>query len=209
MTTLPQYGIIHSFNRMTWLLVMLLAVACTRPMATEDIDTIAKGGTFDRVGDYKIGPGDALTVKVYGEESLSGDYVVAPSGMLQLPLIGFTQAQGLTQVQLAQKVEQQLRSFVREARVAISVTDALSFEVYFSGEVATRGARILKGRTTLLQGVILAGGLTDFAAGQIYLIRRVGDHDVKRYVTSYKDLLRGRKGLDFYYLERGDIIHAE
>jgi protein involved in polysaccharide export with SLBB domain len=93
--------------------------------------------------------------------------------------------------------------------VTVSVSDAESFQIYFSGEVAIRGGRNLKGRTSLLQGLVLAGGLTDFASGQIYLIRRVGETEVKRYVTTYKDLLRGRKTLDFYYLERGDIIHAE
>jgi len=189
-----------------WLLV---AMGCTRPMATEDIDSIARGNTFDRVGDYKIGPADGLSIKVFGEESLSGNYVVAPSGMVQLPLIGFIQAQGLTEVQFAQKIERLLRPIVKESRVTVSVSDAESFQIYFSGEVAIRGGRNLKGRTSLLQGLVLAGGLTDFASGQIYLIRRVGETEVKRYVTTYKDLLRGRKTLDFYYLERGDIIHAE
>lgn len=191
------------------LLLLALAPACAAPMAGENIETALRGTTFDRVGDYKVGPADTLQIKVFGEEALSGAYVVAPSGMVQFPLIGFVVAQGMTQVQLAQSLESRLRPFIKEARVVVSVAEAQSYQVYFSGEVSTRGARELKQKTSLLQGLILAGGLTDYASGRIYLIRRVGDNDIKRYVTTYKELLRGRRTLDFLYLERGDIVHAE
>src|SRR5690606_18415333 len=140
---------------------------------------------------------------------LSGQYIVAPSGNIQFPLIGFVPAQGLGQVQLSQRIEKSLQSFVKNAHVVVSVNDSLSYKVFFSGELQNRGARELKAKTTILQGIILAGGLTDFASGNIYLIRQVGDNDIKRYRTTFKELLRGRKVLDFLYLERGDIVHAE
>lgn len=192
------------------LAVLLLAMgACAPSMSGEKIEMAQRGSTFDRIGDYKIGPSDILAVKVFGEESLSGQYAVTPSGLIQFPLIGFVSCKGLTPEQLSRRLETQLRPFVKVPKVVVSIGDPASFRVFFSGEVTNRGGRELKTKTSLLEGLLLAGGLTDFSSGKIYLIRRVNDREVKRYVTEYSDILRGKKGLDNFFLERGDIIHAD
>jgi polysaccharide export outer membrane protein len=194
-----------------WILCLAAGVlfACAPTMPSEDLEKIVRGSTFDRVGDYKIGASDSLTIRVFGEDALSGSFVVTPSGTIQFPLIGFVKAGGLTAVQLARFLEINLRPFVREAKVAVSIADTLSYRVFFSGEIQTRGVRELRTKTSVLEGVILAGGLTDFASGRIYLIRRIDERVVRRYVTTYDALLKGRKLFDAIYLERGDIIHAE
>ncbi len=195
-----------------WLYILLIIFqnqACFSAMNSQDLALAVSGPTFTKVGDYRIGPGDELELRVFGEESVSGSYVVAPSGMIQLPLVGYVIAQGMSQVQLAQKLEMVLKPFVRDPKVAVSVTSAASFVVFFSGEVQTRGPKELKFRANVLQGLVMAGGLSTLASGKIYLIRTINDHEVRRYSTSYRELLRGGKDLDFVYLERGDIIHAE
>jgi polysaccharide export outer membrane protein len=196
-------------NSIQYLAVTMMLSSCFAPMASQDMSLALNGATFSKVGDYRIGPGDALNLRVFGEDAVSGDYVVAPSGMIQLPLVGYVIAQGMSQVQLAQKLEQVLRPFVKDPKVAVSISSSASFVVYFSGEVANRGPRELKFRTNLLQGLVLAGGLNDLASGRIYLIRTTNDRDVRRYSTTFKELLRGSNNLDFVYLERGDVIHAD
>ena len=192
-----------------WVGILVVVTSCAGAMVGEELETAVRGDTFDRIGDYKIGPADALNIRVFGEEALSGSYIVAPSGTIQVPLVGFVKTQGLTQVQLARQLEIILKPFVREPRVAVSLNDTQSYRVFFSGEFQARGVRELKAKTSILEGVILAGGLTDFASGKIYLLRRIGERNVKRYVTTFEALLRGRKILDSIYLERGDILHAE
>ena len=200
-------------QRAVWLAVLISGIlplkGCVSAMPSEDITKVVEGGTFTRVGDYKIGAGDILQVKVFGEESLSGNFVVAPSGTIQFPLVGFVPVIGLSQVGVGQALERKLSPFVKNARVAVSVNESQSYQVYFSGEVGLKGTRELRARTNLLQGIILAGGPTDRASGRVFLIRRVNDHEIRRYATSYKDLLRGANSLDFLYLERGDIIHVD
>lgn len=190
-------------------LLAIMTTRCMTIMPSEDLEHAIRGDTFDRVGDYKIGPADTLNIRVFGEDALSGVYIVAPSGTIQFPLVGFVKTSGLTQLQLARQLETVLKPFVREPRVAVSLADTQSYRVFFSGELQTRGVRELKAKTSILEGVILAGGLTDFASGRIYLIRRLSERTVKRYVTSFDALLRGRNLLDTIYLERGDILHAE
>lgn len=189
-------------------ILALLFWGCAPTMPSEDLERVVRGNTFDRIGDYKIGPADSLVIRVFGEEALSGSYIVAPSGTIQFPLIGLVKALGMTQVQLARYLESVLRPFVREPRVAVSA-DAQSYRVFFSGEVQSRGVKELKAKTSILEGIILAGGLSEFATGRIYLVRRLSEREVKRYVTSFDSLMRGRKFFDSLFLERDDIIHAE
>jgi polysaccharide export outer membrane protein len=189
--------------------ILFFLTSCIAPMSSQDMSLALSGATFSKVGDYRIGPGDVLNLRVFGEDAVSGEYVVAPSGMIQLPLVGYVIAQGMTQVQLAQKLENILKPFVKDPKVAVSIASSGSFVVYFSGEVINRGPKELKFRTNILQGLVLAGGLSDMANGKIYLIRTANERDVRRYSTSFKELLRGSSNLDFVYLERGDIIHAD
>ncbi len=191
------------------MMVFQMVTSCISVMPAQDIRHAQIGPTFSKIGDYRIGPGDELLVRVFGEEAFSGTYVVAPSGMIQIPLVGYVIAGGMTQVQLAQKLELVMKPFVRDAKVAISVTAANSYVVYFSGEVLSRGPKELRSKTNILQGLILAGGLTNFASGDVFLIRTVGEQQVKRYQTTFKELLKGGDALDFLYLERGDIVHVD
>ncbi len=188
---------------------LFMVTSCIAPMNSQDMSLALNGATFSKIGDYRIGPGDVLNLRVFGEDAVSGEYAVAPSGMIQLPLVGYVIAQGMSQVQLAQKLEQVYRPFVKDPKVAVSIASAGSFVVYFSGEVLNRGPRELKFRTNVLQGLVMAGGLSDMASGRIFLIRTTSDRDVRRYSTSFKELLRGSSNLDFVFLERGDVIHAD
>ena len=49
-------------------------------------------------------------VTVFGENSLSGEYQIDPSGFVSLPLAGTVKAAGLTQSDLARELEASLRS---------------------------------------------------------------------------------------------------
>jgi polysaccharide export outer membrane protein len=178
-------------------------------MPSDDIESMTKGTTFDRSGDYKIGPADQLAIKVYGDESLSGTFVVGPSGTIQFPLVGAVPVQGFTQAQVAQRLEQLLKPYLKSSRVIVSQAAAQSYRIFFSGEFAAKGVKELGAKTTVLQGITLGGGLTDFATGKIYIIRRYSENDVRRFQVYYPDLLRGKKSLDFIYLERDDILVAE
>ena len=167
------------------------------------------GGTFNRVGDYVISANDQVSIKVYGQDSLTGTYVVSSSGIVTFPIIGFVPAAGLTSLQLTERLQKALKPFVKNPLVTIAIAGKDSYTIYFSGEVAKPGSATLQTRTTILQGIALAGGLTRYASGRIVLLRTDQTGSVRRYATTYFKILAGRDGLDRLVLERGDIVHAE
>jgi polysaccharide biosynthesis/export protein len=190
-------------------LIAVLSARCAPAIPAPDMSQAMAGQTFNRVGDYVISANDQVNVKVYGQEALTGTYVVAASGIMTVPIIGFVQASGLTSLQLTDKLQRALKPFVKNPLVTVSVAGKDSYQVYFSGELTKPGGVVLQTRTTLLQGIALAGGLTRYATGRIVLLRQDANGAVRRFATTYFRILSGGDGLDRLVLERGDIVHAE
>ncbi len=188
--------------------VGLCLPACTPTITAQNLSEAITGGTFTRQGEYKIGGTDELTVKVYNDDSLSGQYTVSPTGVMTFPLIGFIEAAGLTTLQLTLNLEKALKPYIKNPKLTIAVNSRKSYQVYFSGEVNKPGAVNLESHTTLLQGISVAGSLTKFASGRIVIIRPT-PKGTARYATSYFDLLSGADHVDLFTLERGDVVHAE
>lgn len=187
----------------------LLLAGCAASVSAPDLSLAPQGSTFNRQGDYLISANDQLAVKVFGQDNLTGSFTVAPSGVLVFPLVGFVQAEGLTALQLTERLQRALKPYVKNPLVNVVVASRESFRVYFSGEVARPGVVALQTRTSLLQGIAVSGGLTKFATGRLLVLRQGANGRVQRYATRYEDLLAGRNAVDRFALERGDIVHAE
>lgn len=190
-------------------LALATAMSCTSAIPAYDLADAIQGSTFTRQGEYLISASDQLSIKVYGQDSLSGTYPVSPSGVVTFPLIGFIQAAGQTSLQLTDKLQRALSSYVKNPLVTVAISGKDSLTVFFSGEFNRPGAAALGGRTTVLQGIAIGGGLTKFAGGRIVLLRQMANGSVQRYATTYARLLSGRPELDRVTLERGDVLHAE
>ncbi len=191
------------------LCIGLLAQGCAPTIPAEDLSLAMAGNTFNRIGDYVISVNDQIAVKVFGQDNLTGNYVVSPTGGVTVPLVGFVQAGGLTTAQLQDRLQKGLKPYVKNPLVSVTVAGRDSYQVFFSGELARPGAVTMQSRTTLLQGIALAGGLSRYSSGRIVLLRQSPAGAIKRYATTYYKLLTGKNGLDRFMLERGDIVHAE
>ncbi len=139
---------------------------------------------------YTIGAEDVLTIVVWGNREISGNYTVRPDGMISVPLIKEIQASGKTPGQLEDAIAQALkdRKMVIDPNVTVSVGAVHSRKYYIQGEVNRSVAYDLAVPTTILEGLVNAGGFRDFA---------------KR---SKIRILRGSKELKFNY---DQVIHAK
>ncbi len=197
------------FARLGLMTLVSLPLGCATAIPARDLAEAVAGNTFTRQGEYLLSANDQVSVKVYGQDSLSGLYTISPSGVLTFPLIGFVQAAGSTSLQLTERLGRALQSYVKNPIVTVSVASQGSLSVYFSGEFNRPGVASLPGRTSMVQGVALGGGLSKYASGRIVLIRQGANGTTQRYASTYDRLLSGRGELDRLTLERGDVVHAE
>ncbi len=109
--------------------------------------------------DYTLGIGDVLHISVYGEEELTGDFKVEPSGMISFPLINDVPASGFTTKELEADIAQKLSpKYIVDPRVSIEVMNFRS--VYVLGEVQQPGKYEYAPSMTILQAIATAGGYT-------------------------------------------------
>ncbi|AAK22156.1 conserved hypothetical protein [Caulobacter vibrioides CB15] len=124
--------------------------------------------------DYLLGPGDKVRVTVYGEESLSGEFFVAGTGLMSLPLIGEIKVGGMTVGQFQTAVQDKLKDgYLRDPRVSAEVLTFRPF--YILGEVEKPGTYPYTSGLTVLNAVATAGGFTYRADKKIVYIKRNGD----------------------------------
>ncbi|SOD97204.1 polysaccharide biosynthesis/export family protein [Caenispirillum bisanense] len=108
---------------------------------------------------YRLGPGDALRLTVFGEDDLSGAFTVDGSGRVSLPLIGEVRFGGLTLPEAEAAVTARLADgYLKEPRVALEVTNYRPF--YILGEVREPGSFPYAAGMTVMSAVALAGGFT-------------------------------------------------
>jgi polysaccharide biosynthesis/export protein len=154
---------------------------------------------------YRVGPEDVLRVSVWGNEELTLDVVVRPDGMISLPLIQDMQAKGLTTVELAAVIHQELTAYVKNPQVAVIVLQVNAPKIYILGNVARPGPYLLRGDVSVLQALSLAGGFTEFASKRrIRVVRADGGKQEVR-VISYFDLLDANSRSN-YLLKAGDTV---
>lgn len=121
---------------------------------------------------YRIGPEDVVEVVVWNSENVSRTVPVRPDGMISLPLVDDVRAEGLTAVELRDRLTQAFRKFIPSPELFVIVQQVNSPKVLVTGEVVHPGRYVIKGPTTVLDIVTEAGGLTEFASGsQATLIR--------------------------------------
>lgn len=149
--------------------LLALAACSTGPLP-------AGGGEFlvETGHEYNLGPGDKVRITVFGEESLSGEFLVANNGSIAMPLIGQVQAGGLTPAAFQAGIQQRLEAsgMVRSPRVSADVIEYRPF--YILGEVTTPGQYPYAIGMTVTKAVATAGGFTYRANNRVVYVTREG-----------------------------------
>jgi polysaccharide export outer membrane protein len=156
--------------------VTLLLGACTSEPKGELIDlTQAKELTDYH---YLVGPGDTVNIFVWGLPSVSGSVPVRPDGRISMPLIDELFASGKTAKELTAEVEKELAKYIKDPFVTVmpgGFVGRYDQQVRVIGEASEPLAIPYRQDMTLLDLLIAAGGLTEFAAGNKAVIIRYKD----------------------------------
>lgn len=157
---------------------------------------------------YQIGPGDQLQITVYNEPDLSKAYAVTAEGDVSLALAGRVRAAGLSVQQLEQELNRRFAEYLVRPQVTVAVQH---FRQRFSvlGEVQKPGAYQLEKRTTVLEAISIAGGLTPKAApNRTRVIRTGGGREVTVQVP-VGDIMRGEQARDIVVEPNDKVVVPE
>lgn len=121
--------------------------------------------------DYRLGAGDRILIRVFGEDDLSLDTLVANSGVLNYPFLGELKVMGLTIAELEKNIDAGLRGdYLVNPNVNISITEYRPF--FIQGQVTQPGAYPFQPGLNVSKAITIASGFTERAARRkLYIIR--------------------------------------
>ncbi|WP_274425378.1 polysaccharide biosynthesis/export family protein [Chelativorans sp. YIM 93263] len=106
---------------------------------------------------YRVSSGDVLSIVVYGEAALSGDYPVAPDGTIAYPLLGNVSVKGLNPIEVGRKIDSALSEYVPGATVTTSVAEYAP--IFLIGDVENPGEYQYRPGMIAIELVALGGGV--------------------------------------------------
>jgi polysaccharide biosynthesis/export protein len=156
--------------------------------------------------EYRIARGDKLRIEVYKDTYLSQSVQVRPDGRITLPLAGDLAAEGLTSIELRDRISGLLREYVANPVVTVIVVETVDPVVYVMGEVNQPGSVPMRGPMTVLQALAVAGGFKEFANQKdIRILRRAANGTAAETIPfNYKDAIKPEAVV--VYLQPGDTV---
>jgi polysaccharide export outer membrane protein len=156
--------------------------------------------------DYRLHAGDSITVSVWKELDLQRKVLIRPDGRFSFPLAGELQAAGRTADEVRVDIENQLKKYIPEAVVAVSVDDFAGNRVYVIGQVNRPGMYVMNPSLTVLQALSLAGGSTPFGKLDNISIIRGSGASQKTLPFRYGQVIEGKSLQQNITLESGDVV---
>lgn len=165
---------------------------------------------YVEVGARTIVPRDLLQLTVFEAPELSGEFRVAETGDISLPLLGVMRAGGSTPRELEDALVARLSgTYMHDPHVSIQVKEEAAQPIYVLGEVNQAGAY---GSTdneaiTILRAVSLARGLKpSAAAGRAVVIRTGPGGERLQLPVDLAEVLRGQS--PDVILQANDVVYV-
>jgi protein involved in polysaccharide export with SLBB domain len=155
----------------------------------------------------ELGPGDKFNIRVFGEETLSGEFIVSADGTMNYPYVGRFVVSGMTCADVEEKIAVGLQQgFVRSPFVSCTILEYTSKQIFIFGEVRNPGNFPYRSNISIIEAFALAGGFGERAnANNTKLTRVINDVEVQVRIP-VQEIVEGRQRN--LRLLPGDIIYV-
>lgn len=153
--------------------------------------------------EYVLGPGDGLSIDLWGSVSQRLQRVVDRRGFVSLPEAGVVQVAGRNLGDVQHLVQSVLRTQFRDVDADVSLSRLRTVRVYVVGDVERPGAYDISSLSTPLNAIYQAGGPT--TRGSLRYLKHFRENKLVQKIDVYDLLLHG-VGSDLEGLQPGDTI---
>lgn len=178
-----------------WFILLILMGCASRTslnLSDSQVPRLPTESGIESKKDYALQIGDVIDIKLYYDPKLNETVTIRPDGKISLQLIGEVTAADQTPSELNLSISNRYARFLKNPEVTVIVREFGGQKVYVGGEVAAPGVIPIKGRTSVLQAILNAGGFKETAhKGNIIVISR-GPEDIS--VARKMDLSKAISG---------------
>jgi protein involved in polysaccharide export with SLBB domain len=153
--------------------------------------------------DYVVGPGDSLSINLWGGVSQRLYRTVDPEGRVNLPEVGPVLVSGKSLAAVQTELQQTLRTQFRDVSADVSLGRLRTIRIYDVGDVGNPGAYDVSSLSTPLNALFAAGGPTP--QGSLRILKHYRGDQLVQVVDVYDLLLHGVR-TDIQRLENGDTV---
>ncbi len=153
--------------------------------------------------DYVVGPGDGLSIDLWGGTTQRIYRVVDREGRVSLPEVGPLLVSGKSLAEVQESLQQLLRTEFRRVSADVSLARLRTIRVYEVGDIANPGAYDVSSLSTPLNALFVGGGPTP--KGSLRIVKHYRGNQLVEVVDLYDLLLHGVKS-DLKRLENGDTV---
>lgn len=132
----------------------------------------------------KLQSGEKVRIVVYGEDRMTGDFEIDPTGHVTVPLVGQIVAAERTKEELSQAISRKLKSDQILRNPVVSVDVAAFRPFYVLGEVEKPGQYAFANGLNVMSAAAIAGGYTYRASRSQVHVQRAGEKAFKSYPLS-------------------------
>ncbi|MBQ2338460.1 MAG: SLBB domain-containing protein, partial [Prevotella sp.] len=139
---------------------------------------------------YRLGPGDAVYIDIYGASQKTIQATVSPDGFVTIEGFGPIQVSGLSVAQANQRIKNQMGPRYSSSQIRLSVGQTRSIMVNVMGEVRKPGTYTLSAFASVFHALHMAGGISDL--GTLRSIKVYRNNQLITSVDVYDYMLNGR-----------------
>ena len=153
---------------------------------------------------YILGPGDVVTVSIFGRSQADLQFTIKPDGFIAPSNLPKIYLKGISLGQARDLVENRFKNFYQfdKGQFALTLTTARTLTVQITGAVENPGTYTLSAYNTAFNALMAAGGPN--ALGTVRNIQVINGRNVKE-LDVYQFLFNPKKQSD-YYLQNNDIL---
>ena len=123
---------------------------------------------------YIIGPGDKLSIQVFGKETLDVEMSVSREGESVFPNLGAFKVAGLTFIELKQFISNKIKERIIGVNVVVGIASLRSMRVFVLGDAFKPGPYILSSLSSVTHALFAAGGINDIGSLRNIQLKRSG-----------------------------------
>ena len=139
---------------------------------------------------YRLGPGDAVYIDIYGASQKTVESTVSPDGFVTIEGYGPVQVSGLTVEQANARLRSTLGSRYSSSQIKLTVGETRSIMVNVMGEVKAPGTYTLSAFATVFHALYMAGGTNEL--GTLRNIKVYRNNRLVSVVDIYDYMLNGK-----------------
>jgi len=167
-------------------------------------DELTFGQRYPR---YRLRPGDVFDVSFEYTPEFNQTITIQPDGFISLRQGGEINVQGRTVPELTEAIRNAYSKILSRPTISVVLKDFEKPYFIANGQLHNPGKYDLRGDTTVVQAVAIAGGFLPSAKhSQVVLFRRVSDNWVEAHVLNIKKMENSRDLREDVHLRPGDMI---